>query len=79
MPQGGTVLRSFQSRPPQVQPGKWGNGTFSQHEQEELKSTVHRNQIGPIPEDTPPDPRARACLRMVLPAPSPLLCLAKLD
>ena len=31
VPQGRTVLRSFQSRPPQVQPRKMGNGTFSQH------------------------------------------------
>ena len=30
VPQGRTVLRSFQSRPPQVQPRKRDNGTFSQ-------------------------------------------------
>ena len=48
VPQGRTVLRSFQSRPPQVQPRKRGMETSAsmcqRHEQEELKSTVHANQ-----------------------------------
>lgn len=62
VPQGRTVLRSFQSRPPQVcSPGSGGMEPSSQHvsgvSREELKSTVHRNQISPIPEDTPPTPQ----------------------
>lgn len=68
---------------PRCSPGSGGMepsaSMCQRREQEELKSTVHRNQISPIPEDPPPDPRARACLGMVSPATSPLLCLAKLD